>query len=533
MARRLSRWLFPFAALSVAAACTGFDGAEGGTTPPAPTARPDGGPGPVPGEAERGLEVTVGAPKATAFVMQGRALALPVKLTRRGITTGAVTVTVTKLPKGLTADPLVIPAAAVEGTLTLHAATAPATDQGPSVLDVAAVEAGAQGAGASTKLSAFVRGTPGALDTTFGDAGAVLHAYGSDAKAVDAKVTSGGSILIGLRRVTNVALSRFTGAGLIDTTFAGGGTTNIGSSQSSMLIDLYEPPAPAKGFIYALETGAGVPTLFRTHLDGSLDTHFNGSGKVTVDDGLGLSGASQGSAVIALPDGKALVLAGHQADPGTVVTRWNSNGSLDDTYGNAGTCQLSGTGIRMFLRPGGAVFVFLRTGPSGGVMKGCTASGAPDTTIGSSPEYSYAFDASAVDVARTPDGGFAFLENTVVGAGAPYAAWSRVNASFVRDTSIGSFGSLQTPLSEATGFLVQADGGALVAGALGPDFKVLRYTSKGLLDPDFGVAGTATLSIGGFMATLSKLVAQPDGRVLAIGKHDNGTFDAALVRFWP
>jgi hypothetical protein len=33
-------------------------------------------------------------------------------------------------------------------------------------------------------------------------------------------------------------------------------------------------------------------------------------------------------------------------------------------------------------------------------------------------------------------------------------------------------------------------------------------------------------------AQLLKLIAQPDGRILAVGSHDDG-FDAAVVRFWP
>ena len=252
-----------------------------------------------------------------------------------------------------------------------------------------------------------------------------------------------------------------------------------------------------------------------------MDTGFNGSGKVAVDDGL--TGVTQGSQVFALADGKALVVASHPTTAITVVTRWNADGTRDDSYGIGGLCQFPGTSPRMLLRPGGAVFVSVhKTTATLGEVRGCTATGAVDTTIGAAE-----VGPGVVDFARTPDAGFVFLANTTVGAGAPYAGWIRTSSSFVLTTYA------QTPLAVATTLVLEADGGFLIGGAEGPELKVVRYTSKDKLDADFGTGGTASFNVGDiYDAKLMKLVAQPDGRVLAIGKHDNG-FDATAVRFWP
>ncbi|HSO36521.1 MAG TPA: hypothetical protein VLT33_28545, partial [Labilithrix sp.] len=96
------------------AACSTF-GSDEPAPPPSSeggaSTDPDGGPS-VPGTPDRGLQVVVGDPKAIAYVIQGASLALPVKLTRRDSSTGAVDITLTKLPPDLTADPLTIPAGA-------------------------------------------------------------------------------------------------------------------------------------------------------------------------------------------------------------------------------------------------------------------------------------------------------------------------------------------------------------------------------------------------------------------------------------
>lgn len=108
-----------------------------------------------------------------------------------------------------------------------------------------------------------------------------------------------------------------------------------------------------------------------------------------------------------------------------------------------------------------------------------------------------------------------------------------MNSGLITDQSIGQFGVVKTVVESASSFIVQQDGGVLIGTGDGPNFKVVRYTAKGVLDADFGTGGTALFNVADTnTADLLKLVAQPDGRILAVGKHYD-TVDAAIVRFWP
>lgn len=517
----------------VAGACSTFstDPEASGPTPTADAAAAPDTTDPVKGTADRGLTITVGDPKATAFVIQNGSLDLPIKLTRRDSTTGAVLVTVKGLPPEVTAESVTIPAGKTEGTLTLLA-KATSVQGGPTIADITATEQGPLGTGASAKLSTFVRGARGGLDTTFGDKGAArMYGLGSEANAFDAKTLRNGSILVAARARNNLVLSRFTSSGVIDSSFAGGGTSIVLTSQGFPAFDVVEPASPATGWIYFLQAaGSSMPRIVRLNLDGVRDTKFNGNGEVVLSDPGAAGSVLVPLQIIALADGKALISHQRAGTTTMFVSRWNPDGTRDETYGTGGTC--AGAGGKMLLRAGGAVFL---TGGAG--MRGCTANGVLDQSIGVAPDYTAVAGAGgAVDIARTPSGGVAFLN---VRAGSNVL--NRLTQTLEKDGSIGLLGDLLTPLGQATSnlsstFVVQEDGGVLIGtpaiGNLQSDtIGVLRYTAKGVIDTSFGAGGTATFTIG-MGAELTKLVAQPDGRILALGKSEAG-FDAAMVRFWP
>ncbi len=513
----------------VAGACSTFgtdDPQQPGVTSDADASTTPDGSTAVTGTPDRGIKVTVGDPKATNFVMQNGSLDLPVKLTRRDSSMGAVLVSVTNLPADVTAEPITIPMGKNDGTITLKA-KATSVQGGPKMADVTALEQGPLGTGASTKLTTFVRGGRGALDTTFGDKGTLINLFrGGEALAQDARTLHDGSIMIGARASNQLVLLRLTSTGVTDTKFTGGGVAVVSGGQSPMAFDLAEPPVVTKGFIYVLETMPSTPKIYRLNLDGTKDLGFNGTGQVILDDGLGGSAAQQGLQIFALPDGKALVSSFRIGSAtATTVTRWNADGSRDDTYGTGGSCQIAGA-RQMVLRPGGAVFMSSTSG-----MQGCTAAGLLDTTVGASPDYAVAGvgGSDSTDVARTPAGGVAFL-----GSLGPqtYSYWTRLTPALVKDAAIGLLGKVATPLKDASSIVVQQDGGVLVGGALDDQFQVVRYTPNGAVDPTFGAGGTTSFTISS-NARLSKLVEQPDGRILAMGKSDNTTFDASMARFWP
>ena len=530
MSRRASFAIVVAATLGLAA-CGEFGSDSGAATPSDPDAgtTPDSGLPPVGGGATRGITVTAGEAGKTAFVMQSKTTTVPIKLDRRSASVGPVLITVTGLPKDATVDPLTIAANAVDGTLTVRAAST--TPQGTLSLDVTALEQVPNGASGTAKLAAFVRGLPGTLDTTFGTNGVVNDVFGaSDSTATSARITQDGSIVVSGRRATTLALARFTTAGVLDLTFAGGlGRASVGAAQGSLFLDIHEGKTPADGFISAVSSGTTSASVFRAKLDGLLNTTFGGTGSVSMTLGLGNYNGRQTSA---LADGTALVLTAHVGTTKAgVVSRWKANGALDTTYGaGSGVCQLTASGTsgtlngvpRMFVKADGSARVVLSLADGTGAVKGCTPAGLLDTTLGSTPDYVVALPGLSVDAAPYFDGGIVALRQT---------AWSRVNAAFVGDTALANVPL--APITSAVALITQADGGIVVVGAGDTaNATLVRFKLTGLRDPDFGTAGVSPVSLSPIGAIVYGMVAQPDGRILVFGSSSDH-FDGVIARVWP
>jgi uncharacterized delta-60 repeat protein len=135
----------------------------------------------------------------------------------------------------------------------------------------------------------------------------------------------------------NFALVRYNGNGSLDTAFGNQGIvlTNFGQFDDARALALQGDGK----LVAAGVTNNGTSTLLalaRYNNDGSLDTSFGTNGQVTTNLGR-LNQAIQSLALS--PDGK-LVVAGSYAPPGPsqfFLARYNTNGSLDTTFGNAGT----------------------------------------------------------------------------------------------------------------------------------------------------------------------------------------------------
>lgn len=532
-----------FAVLGVIAAsvvaCTGFTSDNAGSPPPggagtdtdSGAASPDGGPPPVGSVPTRGITLTAGDGK-TVFVVQSRTASVPVRIAREGGSIGAVAVTVPKLPMGATVDALTIAAGATDGTLTLHAAAG--TPQGPVSLAVIATEEVSTGATSIAMLDAFVRGLPGTLDTTFGAGGVVKQVFASQTSAAsDVKVMKNGAIVVGGRRSNTLAIARFTPTGVVDTTFGSGtGRSSVANAQGALFIDVHEGATPADGFISCVSSGTVTAQVCRATLDGTPDTKFNNSGQAPMNLGLGNLNGVQ---TIALAGGNALVLSNHFTNKLSVVSRWKPDGTLDTSYGTSGTCQLTGSGTGstvsgtsgMFLRPDAAsVRVAMGIATGNGLMKGCSGTGALDTTLGTASDYFQTFAPSG-EAAVNTDGGFVFLGGT---------SWSRVNAGFVGDSGIGSFGTVTiAPLTNGRSPVVQPDGAVVVLGDLSTapsgSFTLMRFKQSSMTDPDFGTAGIATITIGTNGVTPAKVIAQQDGRLIVVGTQSDN-FDGFVARLW-
>ena len=220
---------------------------------------------------------------------------------------------------------------------------------------------------------------------------------------------------------------------------------------------------------------------------GAIDNAFGTNGRIIGP--FAFSAEHVGEDIALQTDGK-IVAVGHQR-PGTyhiAVNRYNSDGTLDTTFGVGGRVVTSvegsfSFGTRIVVQADGRILV------------------AGYSHLGS--------------------GNFAFV-------------LVRYNAKGTLDSGFGAGGKVVTPIGNnyvSVGALMeQPDGKVVVAGGSGVqnDFTLVRYTPDGALDLGFGNGGKVIHRIENAPATFYDAVLQPDGKILA-GGTSNG--QAVIIRY--
>src|ERR671939_76168 len=214
----------------------------------------------------------------------------------------------------------------------------------------------------------------------------------------------------------------------------------------------------------------------------NLDPTFDQDGKRTTDF-FGQNDAA--NAVAIQPNGKIVVAGYSGIDYNFTLARYNSNGTLDRSFGGDGK-----------------------------VITRFYSDISPGEVLGS----------VARAVALQPDGKIV-AAGSVSGedAGGPSFAFARYNPDGQLDTSFDGDGKLMTifgvSFSEANDIVVQPNGKILVAGSIGPgsDFALVRYNSNGSLDTSFDSDGMLVENIFGRGEFLSAVALQPDGKIVAAG----------------
>jgi uncharacterized delta-60 repeat protein len=197
--------------------------------------------------------------------------------------------------------------------------------------------------GANPDFAAVRYNPDGSLDTSFGTEGRVVTPVSGAAPdyAVDVAVQGTKTVLIGRTAKpshNDFAAVRLNDNGSLDTGFDGDGIATLDFSSGSD--DFGEDVAvdPDGKLVIAGHTGvSGNPAtndfaVARYNSDGSLDTTFGFGGKVTTHFGSGLDAAY---AVVVGEDGR--IVAGGKATNGPregdyALARYKANGSLDDEF---------------------------------------------------------------------------------------------------------------------------------------------------------------------------------------------------------
>ncbi len=404
----------------------------------------------------------------------------------------------------------------------------------------------------------MVAGSPsGSLDTTFGTGGIVTTSLGShddyayalgiqsDGKLVAAGYSNNGSNL-------DFALVRYNADGSLDTTFGTGGkvTTSVGSSDDAA----YGLGIQSDGKLVAAgysNNGSNADfALVRYNADGGLDTTFGAGGKVTTAIG---SSNNYARALGIQSDGK-LVAAGYSNNGSNLdfaLVRYNADGSLDTTFGTGGKVTTSvgssdDAAYALGIQSDGKIVAagqYLNGSYYDFALVRYNTNGSLDTTFGTGGKVTTAIRSSN-DVARTLG---IQSDGKIVAAGFSQKygynydfALVRYNADGSLDTAFGTGGKVITPVGSSSAIAyalgIQSDGRIVAAGdyanGSNADFALVRYNADGSLDTTFGTGGKVTTPVGSSSSNANALGIQSDGRIVAAGYSNNGSNnDFALVRY--
>lgn len=283
--------------------------------------------------------------------------------------------------------------------------------------------------------------------------------------------------------------------GTLDTTFGNNGkvTTNIGA-QPSVDQALHLAIQSDGKFIIAGDTNIGGSLDFsavRYNADGTLDTTFGTGGIVTAD--FANTGDNDfGKSVLIQSDGKIL-LVGHSEVNGSVdfaAVRFTSNGTLDNTFGNAGkaTADIGNNSsdlvVSATLQADGKILIggssYVNNERDFAIAR-FTANGSLDNTFGTGGKVTT--DLGVHDwgnsVAVQTDGKIVLAGYSEMSDHNELAV-VRYNTNGSLDNTFGTSGKVTTVfdvISNAVSVAVQADGKIIVAGTSDDDFLATRYYS--------------------------------------------------------
>jgi uncharacterized delta-60 repeat protein len=164
----------------------------------------------------------------------------------------------------------------------------------------------------------------GSLDTSFGSSGIAPLSF----SVFGVTVQPDGKILVSGENFPVVLMARLLNTGQLDTSFGSGGEAPLAASASSIALQ-------ADGKILVASGGISSGSLARYHTDGSLDKSFGISGQAaTITPLNAIAVQSDGRIVGVGANTSRLSLSGNATGFGLV--RFNSNGSIDATFGAHG-----------------------------------------------------------------------------------------------------------------------------------------------------------------------------------------------------
>jgi len=250
----------------------------------------------------------------------------------------------------------------------------------------------------------------------------------------------------------------------------------------------------------ALATTLFFITIISSQLFGQagfLDSTFNSNGKVIMPIG---NNNDVAFSVYIQPDGKIVVIGNTKSgDYDFALTRFNSDGSLDATFG---------------------------------------VSGKAITDITTSNDH-------ALFGAIRPNGKIVAAGRAYMGGGTEYDfAVAQYNSDGTLDANFGTNGTVTTAMgngdNQGYGMALQVDGKIVIAGyayddppfGFDQDFAIARYDTTGTLDNTFGTNGIVTMDFDSTAESAHDVKLENTGKILVAGEINiAGHSDFAIARY--
>lgn len=489
--------------------------------------------------ADSGTSLSLVIDPATLSITAGAAASIAAEVRGRADATTAVTITVSKLPTGISATPLVLTGAS-KGTIELSVAAAAAL--GSSTVDVVAISGAAS---ATTSFVLTVRAPPGTLDTSFGQSGFATGGASPPYRAAAFAQQADGNIVIGgcdNVQASTMIVQRVRPDASPDTAFGTAGTTKTKITPTSADCISALAPAPGGRIVSVgstVEGGAGAFAIVRYGADGAADASF-GSGGKTSSQPAGRNPTA--NAVAVAPDGSIVALGGALDNPGfpeMVVGRYLASGLVDTTFGANGGLVVPAAGSAMpsavALQGDGKIVVLGTTFGSGPTFFASrfTAGGTLDPAFGvggmAKGTFGPGTQVFAAGLALLAAGKVLVSGRTNSGKGSYLEQFTAAGSA---DTSFGVGGVAASPAPTQNTMAVLPDGTILLGGSSAGMFALARFDATGAVDKTFGKDGIVITPLpAGAAGSVAAIFVQADGRILAAGPL-NGT-GWAIARYWP
>ncbi|HEX8370760.1 MAG TPA: carboxypeptidase regulatory-like domain-containing protein [Pyrinomonadaceae bacterium] len=393
---------------------------------------------------------------------------------------------------------------------------------------------------------------PGELDQTF-YAGRTTTKFGvswnvfkTTAIQSDGKIVAAGYHYTATR--PNIAVARYNPDGTLDKSFSGDGKLSLalGDTQADASAVAIQPDGK---IILAGFTTVGNKRDFmvaRLNPDGSFDNTFSGDGIASTPV---TNSNSEIYSMVLQHDGKIVVAGktGILPDCDFAIARFNTNGTLDFTFGNGGI-------VTMPFGTGGDYITSIALQNNKLIVGGYTVNasfkkeiaiarfnmnGSLDNTFSQDGKVTLAYlntDAVAFQAAAQNDGKLV-IAGSVRLAGKDNFLLARYNADGTLDNTFEADGiviaSLGASDDVARAVSVQWNGKISVAGyTTTPNsekhFAAARYNTDGSLDATFDVDGKSSFPIGG-VAYSYAMSLQADGKMVLVGASHNPAYQDAVV----